>query len=275
MTHQATRSRLSAWPAGSRWHQGRLPSGGCCARGPMRSATCHRIGEPATASMTGNEPRPRCRRTGAASWTGSMNSTPDFFGISPREARETDPQQRLMLELAWEALRTRGTAPTRLAAAETGVFVGAIADDYATLVHQRELAAITQSYPDGPAPELHRQPGLLRARVARAEPDRGYRAVVVAGCRSPRLESLQRGECTAGVAGGVHLNFGPSSTMAVDQAGSAVARCAVRRIRLSGANGFVRGEGGGAVVLKPLASSRGRRRPDLLRHPGQRRQQRR
>jgi acyl transferase domain-containing protein len=57
----------------------------------------------------------------------------ELFGVSPREAREMDPQQRLLLELGWEALEDAWIAPDTLRGNEVGVFVGAMADDYAML----------------------------------------------------------------------------------------------------------------------------------------------
>ncbi|MFD0904804.1 polyketide synthase, partial [Actinomadura sediminis] len=177
-----------------------------------------------------------------------------FFGVSPREAAVMDPQQRLALELGWEALEHARIAPDRLAGARTGVFVGAIWDDYATLAHRRGIRAITP----------HTLTGLHRSAIANrlshllglAGPsmavDTGQSSSLVAVHLA--CESLRRGETTLALAGGVNLTLAPESTAGAAAFGalSPDGRCFVFDAR---ANGYVRGEGGGLVVLKRLADA--------------------
>lgn len=158
---------------------------------------------------------------------------PEFFGITPAEGALTDPQQRLFLEVAWEALENAGCTGSRLDALTTpggppralGVFVGASSHDYALLA--------AASWTDGrPAPAAGH--GGLPGRLASALELTGpARAVDTAECSALTalhlaVGALRREECAAAVVGGVELLLHPS------------------RIR-EGA-----GEGVGAVVLKPL-----------------------
>ncbi|MCN9244790.1 polyketide synthase, partial [Streptomyces sp. RY43-2] len=175
-----------------------------------------------------------------------------FFGISPREAAEMDPQQRLALELGWEALEHAGLARTSLSGTRTGVFAGAIWDDYATLKHRQGFAAITPHTVTG----LHR--GIIANRLSYTLGLRGPSLVVDSGQSSSLVavhlacESLRRGESELALAGGVSLNLVPDSMIGASKFGglSPDGRTYTFDAR---ANGYVRGEGGGFVVLKRLS----------------------
>ncbi|MDG4810891.1 SDR family NAD(P)-dependent oxidoreductase [Micromonospora sp. WMMD1120] len=172
---------------------------------------------------------------------------PDFFGMSPREAAEADPQQRLVLELAWQATEDAGVVST--APASVGVFLGVMSADYADLVAASGRA--TRHTLTGAARSL------IANRVSWALGYDGPSMTVDTGQSSSLVavhlacESLRRGEAQVALAGGVHLNVSPLSTAVVQEAGalSPDGRCFVFDER---ANGYVRGEGGGVVVLKPL-----------------------
>ncbi|WP_405854587.1 type I polyketide synthase [Streptomyces sp. NBC_01515] len=177
---------------------------------------------------------------------------PEFFGMSPAEAAAADPQQRLVLELAWEALEDAGILPADLAASRTGVFVGAIAADYAGLVHRHGPDAITRHTLTG----LSR--GVIANRVSYALDLRGPSLSVDSAQSSSlvavhlALESLRTGESELALAAGVNLNLAPDSTLVVDRFGalSPDNTCFTFDAR---ANGYARGEGAVLLVLKPLA----------------------
>ncbi|MFI9387665.1 beta-ketoacyl synthase N-terminal-like domain-containing protein, partial [Kutzneria sp. NPDC052558] len=179
---------------------------------------------------------------------------PGFFGISPREAATMDPQQRLVLELAWEAVEDARIVPDRLRGSRTGVFVGAIWDDYAALLHSHGPDAITSHSVTG----LNR--GVIANRVSYTLDLHGP-SVTVDSAQSSALvavhaavESLRTGESELAIAGGVNLNILAEGTIGAARFGalSPDGRCYTFDAR---ANGYVRGEGGGLVVLKPLAAA--------------------
>ncbi|MER5212045.1 type I polyketide synthase [Streptomyces sp. NPDC002838] len=175
-----------------------------------------------------------------------------FFGIAPREAAAMDPQQRLTLELAWEALEDAFVVPGSLRGTDTGVFVGAMADDYAQLTHARGGSAVTP----------HTLPGISRGVIANRLSNvlgLGGPSLTVDTGQSSGLASvhlacaaLRRGESGIALAGAVHLNLAPGSVLATTRFGalSPDGRCHTFDAR---ANGYVRGEGGVLLVLKPLA----------------------
>ncbi|RPF40442.1 acyl transferase domain-containing protein [Streptomyces sp. Ag109_G2-6] len=178
----------------------------------------------------------------------------EFFGISPREAAAMDPQQRLMLELSWEALEEAGIVPGTLVDSATAVYLGAIGSDYASLVHGGGPQAVTQHSLTG----LHRS--LIANRVSYALGLRGPSMTVDAGQSSSLVavhmgcRSLVSGEARLAVVGGVQLNLARESLAVAERFGglSPDARCFTFDAR---ANGYVRGEGGGVVVLKLLADA--------------------
>ncbi|MCL7428383.1 type I polyketide synthase, partial [Streptomyces sp. YS415] len=175
-----------------------------------------------------------------------------FFGISPREAAAMDPQQRLMLELGWESLEDAGILPDALGERSTGVFVGAIWDDYASLLHRQGVAAIGAHSVTG----LHRS--IIANRLSYTLRLSGPSMTVDTGQSSSLVavhlacESLRSGESDIALAGGVNLNLIPDSTISAAKFGalSPDGRCYTFDAR---ANGYVRGEGAGLVVLKPLS----------------------
>ncbi|QKW10568.1 SDR family NAD(P)-dependent oxidoreductase [Streptomyces sp. NA04227] len=174
-----------------------------------------------------------------------------FFGISPREAAAMDPQQRLVLELVWEALEDAGTVPAALKDSGTGVYVGAIWDDYAKLVQRHGDPAVTQHSFTG----LNR--GVIANRVSYTLGLNGPSLTVDTAQSSSLVavhlacQALLTGEADLALAGGVNLLIDPASSEVTAKFGglSPDGRCHTFDER---ANGFVRGEGGGVVLLKPL-----------------------
>ncbi len=177
-----------------------------------------------------------------------------FFGVSPREAAAMDPQQRLMLELSWEALEDGGVVPGALTGSRTGVFFGAMWDDYALLTRGSGADHLTHYTMAG----AHR--GLIANRVSYTLGIKGPSLVIDTAQSSSLVavhhacESLRKGECTAALAGGVNLAVLPESFAVSEKFGglSPDYRCFTFDAR---ANGYVRGEGGVVVLLKPLRAA--------------------
>ncbi len=177
---------------------------------------------------------------------------PLFFGIAPREAVSLDPQQRLLLEVAWEALEHAGIAPDRLAGSPAGVFVGVGPNEYARQVG--EPARIDSHVLTGNAVSV------AAGRLAYVLGLQGPVLAVDTACSSSLVavhlacQGLRTGECRLALAGGVNVLLAPDSTVALSEMGalSPGGRCKTFDAR---ADGYVRGEGCGVVVLKRLSDA--------------------
>lgn len=177
-----------------------------------------------------------------------------FFGIAPREADAMDPQQRLLLEVAWEALESAGETRDRLAGSPTGVFVGISTFDYSRI--QPPEAARAGLYA-GTGNAL----SIAANRLSYALDLRGPSVAVDTACSSSLValhlarQSLLAGECERAIVGGVNLLLAPE-LMAAFSAARMLAPDGHCKTFDARADGYVRGEGCGVVVLKPLEAAR-------------------
>ena len=175
---------------------------------------------------------------------------PFFFGISPGEAERMDPQQRLLLELAYEAFEDAGYPMPRLAGSRTGVFVGISINEYAFLQFGRHELLNGHS---GTGNAL----SIAANRLSYFFNLHGPSMAVDTACSSSLMavhlacQSLRSSECQLAVAGGANVILSPAHSIAFTKAGVLApdGRCKVFDAR---ADGYVRGEGGGLVVLKTL-----------------------
>ena len=182
-----------------------------------------------------------------------------FFGISPREAARMDPQQRLLLELAWEALEDAGQVREHLADTPTGVFIGISNNDYGR-IQFNDLDRIDAYAGTGNALSI------AANRISYVFDFRGPSIALDTACSSSLVavhqacNSLRSGESTLALAGGVNLILSPAITINFTKAGAMApdGRCKAFDAR---ANGYVRSEGAGVVVLKPLSRALADRDP--------------
>ncbi|SDM31339.1 type I polyketide synthase [Allokutzneria albata] len=177
----------------------------------------------------------------------------EFFSISPDEAAAMDPQQRLLLETAWEALEHAAISPEGLRGSRTGVFVGVSGTDYGQLTLS-DIACVDAWTGTGAALSI------TANRLSYALDLRGPSMAVDTACSSSlvsvhmAVRSLRDGESTLALAGGVNLLLGPGVTANFARMGilSPSGRCAAFD---ADADGIVRGEGAGVVVLKLLSDA--------------------
>jgi 3-oxoacyl-(acyl-carrier-protein) synthase/pimeloyl-ACP methyl ester carboxylesterase/acyl carrier protein len=176
-----------------------------------------------------------------------------LFGVAPREAALMDPQQRLFLQAAWRCVEDSGRRPSSLAGSRTGVFVGVATSDYQNLMTRY-----------GVATEGHTATGvahaLLANRVSHLFDLVGPSEAVDTACSSSlvavhrAVAAIRAGECDAALVGGVNVLLDPEVFIAFQEAGmlSPDGRC---KTFDATADGYVRGEGVGAFLLRPLSAA--------------------
>ncbi len=176
-----------------------------------------------------------------------------FFNISPLEAEYLDPQERLFLEVAWEAIEDAGYYPETLAGEDTsrkiGVFVGAVWTLYQMLGVEEKFKGNNLN------PSSHLW-GIAN-RVSYAFNLFGPSLSTDTACSSSltalylACEAINKGECKSAIVGGVNLDL-HQSKIDINNGGGALSKDGVCRTFGKGANGYVAGEGVGALFLKPL-----------------------
>ena len=190
-------------------------------------------------------------------WSGFLEQVdqfePSFFGIAPREALHIDPQQRILLEVTWEALENAGIVPESLAGSKTGVFIGISNSDYQKLLAKN--FSLLEAY-SGPGTSL----SISANRLSYLLNLKGASIAIDTACSSSLVsvnlacQSLQSKESNLCLVGGVNLILSPEPTITFSQAHMMAAdgRC---KTFDSSADGYVRGEGCGIVVLKRLSDA--------------------
>jgi len=181
---------------------------------------------------------------------------PQFFGITPREAARMDPQQRLLLEVAWEAMENAGRPADQMAGTKTGVFVGIGGTDYSKVVvpYDDYYEHIDAHMGTGNALSI------ASNRLSYIFDFHGPSASIDTACSSASIaihfavESLRRGESDAALAGGVNMILTPETTIAFSKARMLSPQGKCRPFDAS-ADGYVRGEGCGLVMLKRLSDA--------------------
>jgi acyl transferase domain-containing protein len=176
------------------------------------------------------------------------------FRISGAEARAMDPQQRMIMEICWEALEDAGLSPDRIQGSSAGVYFGASTNDYVRM--RQHLGSIS----DVDAYQLFGEAQMIAGRVSYTFGLRGPAMVVDTACSSSltavhlACQSLRAGECNLALAGGVNALLSPYGFVLVAKAGalSPDGRC---KTFDASADGYARGEGCGVVVLKRLSDA--------------------
>ncbi|GAO41451.1 hybrid non-ribosomal peptide synthetase/type I polyketide synthase [Flavihumibacter petaseus] len=196
-------------------------------------------------------------RKNISQWGGFLENIdqfdPFFFGISPVEAAGMDPQQRLLMELSWELLDDANLNKDAITGTDTGVFIGIALNEYSQL-QLGNTDMLTSHSGTGNALSI------AANRISYYYDLHGPSMAIDTACSSSlsalhlACKSLRDGECSMAIAGGVNIMLSPVHAIAFTKAGvlSPDGRCKAFDAR---ANGYVRGEGGGLVLLKPLEAA--------------------
>ncbi|EYT62192.1 polyketide synthase [Dietzia sp. UCD-THP] len=178
----------------------------------------------------------------------------EFFGMSPREAEMVDPQQRLALELTWEALEHAHLPASDLKGHEVGVFIGSSSSDYQVFLTSDSAAA-------SPYAVTGASNSIISNRVSYTFDFRGPSMTLDTACSTSlvaiheAVNSLRLHESDLAVAGGVNMMLAPAATMGFAKTGAALSPDGRIKAFSSDANGICRAEGGGLFVLKRLSEA--------------------
>jgi len=175
---------------------------------------------------------------------------PSFFGISPREAAQMDPQQRLLLELVWHAVEDAGIPSSKIAGTTAGIYIGASTTDYSDLRLGDPASADSYSMTGNTL-------SVLANRISYVFDLRGPSLTIDTACSSSLValhhacEAIRGKRVATAIVGGINLLLAPYPYLGFCSASmlSRRGRCFAFDER---ADGYVRGEGGGVVILKPL-----------------------
>ncbi|MBF0395140.1 MAG: SDR family NAD(P)-dependent oxidoreductase [Desulfobacterales bacterium] len=175
---------------------------------------------------------------------------PLFFKISPREAEMMDPQQRLFLETVWKTLEDAGYKSSDLSGKLIGVFVGIQFNDYQQLIIESRKGSAQAATGIANTMIANRVSFIMNWHGPSEVIDTACSSSLVAVHRA--IRSVRSGECEMAIAGGVSLLLSPASIIAAGQLGvlSPDGRC---KTFDASANGYVKGEGVAAILIKPLS----------------------
>jgi acyl transferase domain-containing protein/NADPH:quinone reductase-like Zn-dependent oxidoreductase/acyl carrier protein len=204
------------------------------------------------------DPDPRARGKSYTFAAGQLDSIwdfdPGFFSLSHREAAQMDPQQRILLQVAWEAVEHAGLRPSAMAGERTGVFIGASASDYSNQFFM-DLARIDAQFMTG------NTLSILSNRVSYLLNLKGPSFTVDTACSSSfyalheAAKALMAGDIDTAIVGGVNLLISPAPFVGFSRA-SMLSPKGLCRAFDAAADGYVRSEGAVVFVLRRLAAAR-------------------